>query len=120
MRSRTDCQECRKRIYKEAETAYLKKEYSFFSDAAYSMAVFATIAALSVHHRRGRSRTYVRSFFDEMCLVFDAPPVMGKPITMTDMMKLFEDKYGIDFSKIRLHLESEKEFIRGTQKGRSK
>lgn len=116
MKARTDCAKCRERIYKEAEEQYLKQEYKFFEDAAYSMAVFATIAALSVHHRRGRSRTYIRSFFQEMCLVFDAPPIKGKPITMTDMMKLFEDKYDIDFSKIKLHIESEKEFVRGTQK----
>lgn len=120
MKARTDCAKCRERIYKEAEEQYLKQEYKFFEDAAYSMAIFATVAALSVHHRRERSRTYIRSFFDEMCLVFDAPPIKGKPITMTDMMKLFEDKYGIDFSKIKLHIESEKEFIHGVQKGKKK
>jgi hypothetical protein len=75
------------------------------------MAVFATIVALSVHHRRGRSKAYIRSFFDEMCFIFDMPPIFGKSITMTEMMKLFEKEYGIDFNWIKLHLESEKEFI---------
>lgn len=116
MKARTDCIKCREKIYKEAETAYLKKEYQFFEDAAYSMAVFATIAALSVQLRRGRSRTYIRTFFQEMCLIFDAPPIMGKQITMTEMQKLFENEYGIDFQKIKLHLETEKEFVNGTQK----
>lgn len=81
MKAATDCRKCREKIYKEAETAYLKKEYQFFEDAAYSMAVFATIAAMSVNLRRGRSRTYIRKFFQE------------------------------------LHIESEKEFVKGTQKG---
>ena len=116
MKARTDCTACRKRIYKEAETAYLKQEYKFFEDAAYSMAVFATIVALSVHHRRGRSKAYIRSFFDEMCFIFDAPPVMGKEIRMTDMQKVLEEKYGIDFNRIKLHLESEREFVHGTKK----
>jgi hypothetical protein len=120
MKARTDCTVCRKRIYKEAETAYLKQEYKFFEDAAYSMAVFATIVALSVLHRRERSRTFIRSFYDEMCLIFDAPPVMGKEIRMTDMQKVLEEKYGIDFDRIKLHLESEKEFINGIQKGAKK
>lgn len=40
MKARTNCSECRKKIYKEAETAYLKHEYRCFSDAAYSMATF--------------------------------------------------------------------------------
>lgn len=116
MKAATDCRKCREKIYKEAETAYLKKEYQFFEGAAYSMAVFATIAALSVQLRRGRSRTYIRTFFQEMCLIFDAPPIMGKQITMTEMQKLFENEYGIDFRKIKLHLETEKEFVNGTLK----
>lgn len=117
MKARSDCQKCRKAIYKEAETEYLKHEYKFFEDSAFSMACFAAVVALSVHYRRGRSKTYIRSFFDEMCFIFDMPEHLGKGITMTEMMKFFENEYGIDFNKIKLHLESEKEFIRGTQKG---
>jgi hypothetical protein len=52
-----------------------------------------------------------------MCFIFDAPPVMGKEIRMTDMQKVFEEKYGIDFGKIKLHLQTEKEFITETRKG---
>lgn len=111
MKARTDCQKCRKAIYKEAETAYLQHEYKFFEDSAFSMACFAAVVALSVHYRRGRSKTYIRSFFDEMCFIFDMPEHLGKGITMTEMMKFFENEYGIDFNRIKLHLESEKEFL---------
>ena len=120
MKARTDCTACRKRIYKEAETAYLKHEYKFFEDSAFSMACFAAVVALSVHYRRGRSRTYIRSFFDEMCFIFDMPEHLGKGITMTEMMKFFETEYGIDFNKIKLHLQTEKEFITETRKGAKK
>ena len=117
MKARTDCTACRKRIYKEAETAYLKHEYKFFEDSAYSMACFAMVVALGVHVRRGRSRAYIRSFFDECCFLFDMPQMFGRDITMTQMMKQLEKDYGIDFNKIKLHLETEKEFVRSTQKG---
>lgn len=117
MKVRSDCQKCRKAIYKEAETEYLKHEYKFFEESAFSMACFAAVVALSVHYRRGRSKAYIRSFFDEMCFIFDMPQMFGRDITMTQMMKMFEKDYGIDFDRIKLHLESEKEFIRGTQKG---
>lgn len=80
------------------------------------MACFAAVVALSVHYRRGRSKTYIRSFFDEMCFIFDMPEHLGKGITMTEMMNFFENEYGIDFNKIKLHLESEKEFMRGVNK----
>jgi len=112
MKVRTDCNKCRERIYKEAETDFLKHEYKFFSDSAYSLAVFATAAALCVHHRRKRSKKYIQQFFDEMCFIFDYPEIMGKQITTTEMVKFLTEAYGIDFSKIKLHLESEEEFIR--------
>lgn len=111
MKARTDCQKCRKAIYKEAETEYLKHEYKFFEESAFSMACFAAVVALSVHHRRGRSKAYIRSFFNEMCFIFDMPQVLGKSITMTEMMRFFEKEYGIDFNRIKLHLETEKEFL---------
>lgn len=115
MKARTDCKKCRESIYKESEEQYLKNEYRFFSDAAYSMAIFSTIVALSVQHRRGRSAAYIRKFFDEMCFIFDYPEFFGKRLDMIEMKQFFEDKYEIDFNKIKLHLESEKEFVRGAK-----
>lgn len=111
------CAACRKKIAKEAEEAYLKKEYAFFNDAAYSMAVYATCAALAVHHRRGRSKRYIRKLYDEMVLIMTVPAVFGKQITMSSVMKQLEEEYGIDFTRIKPNIESEKEFVRGAQKG---
>lgn len=112
MKVRTDCNKCRERIYKEAETDFLKHEYKFFSDSAYILAAFATAAALCVQHRRGRSKKYIQQFFDEMCFIFDYPEIMGKQITAGEMMKFLSKEYDIDFTKITLHLESEAEFIK--------
>lgn len=112
-----NCSACRKKIYREAEEAYLKNEFAYFENAAYSMAIFATIAALSVQHRRGRSAAYIRKFFDEMCFIFDYPEFFGKRLDMIEMKQFFENRYGIDFNKIKLHLESEKEFIHDVKKG---
>ena len=39
---------------------------------------------------------------------------------MLDMKKFYEDVYGIDFSKITLHLESEKDFVKAVQKAKVK
>ena len=118
MNVRTDCRKCREQIYKEAEEKYLKNEYKFFADAAYSMAIFATIAALQVQHRRNRSKKYIRQFFDDMCFMFDYPEYKGKRLDAVEMKKFYEDVYGIDFSKIILHLESEKDFVKAVQKAK--
>ena len=111
-----DCRKCRQQIADEIQEIYLKNGYRFFEDSAQSIADLIIAAALSVHHRRGRSRTYIRAFFDEMCWVLKTPEVFGKEITMTDTMKMLEDTYGIDFGKVELNLESEREFISGTKK----
>lgn len=115
-----NCSACRKKIYKEAEAAYLKNEFAYFENAAYSMAMFSTIVALSVHHRRGRSKEYIKKFFDEMCFIFDFPELFGRRIDMLEAKAMLEKEYGIDFSKIVLHLETEKEFIHDLKKGESR
>lgn len=113
----TDCITCRKAIYKEAEEAYLKHEYAFFSDSARSFAVFAVCGVLTAMIRRGRTPQYIRQLYDDMCLLFSTPEMFGKEITMTDIMETLEKEYGIDWSKLQVNIESESEWIHGARKG---
>lgn len=117
MKARTDCTECRRLIYKEAETAYLQHEYKFFNDSARSMAVFAICGVLTAMVRKGRTKQYIRRLYDDMCLLFSTPDIFGKQVTMTDIMNILENDYGIDWDKLEVHVESEKDFIRDIQKG---
>ena len=55
MKVKTDCNKCRKQIYGQVKEDFMKYEYSIFSDVAYTMAVYSTVAALAVQVRRGRS-----------------------------------------------------------------
>ena len=112
MKARTDCTACRKRIYHEAETKYLKQEYAWFKDSAYSMAIFSTVCAIAVMTRRGRTKEYIQKFFDEMCMIYDYPQQFGKELTMNELMHQFEKDYGIDFNRISVHLETEKQFLK--------
>ena len=112
-----DCITCRKAIYKEAEEAYLKHEYAFFSDSARSFAVFAVCGVLTTMARRGRTKEYIRQIYDDMCLLFSTPEMFGKRITMTDIMHSLEENYGIDWSKLQVNIESESEWIHGARKG---
>ena len=116
MKVRINCAKCREQIAEEIQTQYLKQGYKYFEDTSYSIAYLIIAAALSVHHRRGRSRTYIRAFYDELLWILKTPEVFGKEITMTDTMKMLEDTYGIDFGKVEVNLESEREFISGTKK----
>ena len=110
------CSECRKKIQKECEEAYLKQGYEFFSDSARTMAIYAICGALVAQVRRGRSKEYIQKLYEDMCFVFDTPTCFGKAITMTDVMDRLEKEYGIDWSQLKLHTETEKEFITSARK----
>ena len=110
-----NCTQCRNKIHKEEQEAFLKQQYAILKDAAYTFACYATTAALAVQVRRGRSKEYIQALFDDMVAVYDTETCFGKQITLTDIMKDLEDIYGIDFKRIKVHLESEKEFIKGVR-----
>ena len=117
MKSRTtDCIECRKQVYKEAETAYIKEQYRFFRDSAYSMACFAVCGVLTAMIRRGRTKQYIKQLYDDMCIVFSTPEMFGKQISMTDIMHTLESEYGIDWHKLEVHHESEQRYLTGVRK----
>lgn len=117
MKSRTtNCVECRKAVYKEAETAYIKEQYRFFKDSAYSMACFAVCGVLTAMIRRGRTKRYIKQLYDDMCVVFSTPNYFGKQINMTDIMHTLESEYGIDWKKLEVHHESEQRYLTGVRK----
>ena len=95
---------------------FLRKEYSIFKDCSLSFATYAICAVLMTMVRRGRTKKYIQQLYDDMCFVFDTPEVFGKEITMTDVMSRLEKDYGIDWSKINIHMESEKQFISSTKR----
>jgi len=108
-----DCNSCRKQIHAEEKEAFLKGQYAILKDAAYTFACYATTAALAVQVRRGRSKEYIQKMFEDMVAIFDTETFFGKQITLTNIMTDLESDYGIDFKRINVHLESEKEFIKG-------
>lgn len=107
-----NCGECRKRIHQEEKEAYLKNQYAWLKDGMHTMAVMSTVVALSTLMKRGRSKEYVRKFFDDMVMIYDTGSILGKPIILTEVMKQLEEIYGIDFDRINVHYdETEKEFM---------
>lgn len=111
-----NCNQCKKQILDFARNEYVKKEYAIFSDSAYTMAVYSTVAALTVMVRRGRSKEYIQKLYDEMIAVYDTPDMFGKEISLTDLKNSLEKEYGLDFTRINVHIEDEKAFIKGLKK----
>lgn len=111
-----NCTQCRNRIHAEEREAFLKNQYAILKDAAFTFACYATTAALAVQVRRGRSKEYIQKMFEDMVAIFDTETFFGKQITLTDIMEDLTRDYGIDFNRINVHLESEKEFVKGVKK----
>lgn len=117
MKIRTNCNTCRNRIHEEEKENFLKHEYKIFSDMSKSFAVYAITTVLMAMVKRGRSKDYIQKLFDDMVFIFDTPAVMGKEIKMHDNMKMLEKEYGIDWDRVNVRTEDEKEFISSAKKG---
>lgn len=116
MKVRTDCNRCRKQIYDQAKEEFLKHEYSIFKDMSTSFAAYAITTVLMTMVKRGRTKEYIQKLYDDMIFVFDTPSVMGKEISMHDNMMMLQKEYGIDWDRINIQVESEKEFLNSANK----
>lgn len=109
----TNCTQCRKKIHEEERDEYLKQQYAWLRDGMYTMACMSTAVALSALMIRGRSREYVRKFFDDMVMLYDTGTVLGKKLVLTDVMKQLQEEYDIDFGRVHVNFdESEKEYVK--------
>lgn len=109
-----NCTECRKRIHAEEQEAYLKMQYHGIKDAVDTIACLTTAAVLAVQVQRGRSKLYIQELFKDICMMYETPAVLGKPIELTAVMKQLEEEYSINFKRISVNFtETEKEYIKG-------
>lgn len=116
MKARVDCIKCRDKVKKEAYEQFLKGQYTIYRDTAHTSAVIATAVSLAVLQRQHKSKEEIQNFFEEMCLIYDFPEVFGKQLALDDLIASLEKDYDIDFNKIKLHIENEKEFITTVKK----
>ena len=103
----------RQQIRNEEKERYLRHEYAIYKDIAYSFGCYSIAGLLTVMARRGRTKKYIQDLFNDMCFVFSQKDVFGKEITMTDVMKDLTKKYEIDWKKLEVNIETEKEFLKG-------
>lgn len=74
-------------------------------------------AALTVFKWRGYSKKYIQKFAEDFMCVLDCPPIFGKELTSSDMIKEFEENYGIDFKQIKPKLETKEQFMKKYKEG---
>ena len=116
MRAITNCDSCRKKILQAAKDGYLKEQYAIYRALSRTFACYCTATVLMVFIRRGRTKKYIQEIFEDMVAIFDMPNLFGKDIILTDVMTQLEKEYGIDFKRIKVHIETEKQFLTGMRK----
>ena len=48
-------------------------------------------------------------------MVFDTPTMFGKEIRSDDMIERLAKEYDLDFDRVKVHKQTEKDFIRSVQ-----
>lgn len=111
MHVKINCNECRKKMLHEALRQYAEQQYDIYEDTLESAADWSCCIALSVLERMGATSDDIKSFFDDFVFIADMPELFGKKITADDTMKRLEERYGIDFERIKIHTEAKNTFI---------
>ena len=108
-----DCEKCKKAIAKEQEKACMSCQYDMFSKTADDIGKSMAAAMIAVLDRRKRTPDYIRKFFDDLIFILEYPDIFGKEQLHAESMKEhFEKKYGIDFDRIKIKVETKEECFR--------
>lgn len=102
----------RKEVEKEVSRKYYHDQYNWLTSLIQTCTEHTTVCALAVMEMRGRSPEYIKKFFEDLCLIYDMPVINGKIIKAEEMKRDYEKKYDINFDSIKVHFESEEEFLK--------
>ena len=84
---------------KEAEAVY-----RFVAD---DVTCNAIAAVLTVLHMRKWHKDQISKLYDDVIGILDQPPILGKNLMSEDVKEFLTKKYGIDWSRVHIRLESE-------------
>lgn len=108
-----NCDQCKKQIAKEQEKACLGCQYEMFKLVANDVGKAMAVAMIAVCERRGRKADYIKKFYDDLIFILTYPAIFGKQrLDSGAMMAEYADKYGIDFSKVQINVETKDECFR--------
>ena len=70
-------------IRKETEKANTAAQYDMYASSVDDMFRAALAVAVTVFHRRGRSKQYIKKFAEDFMFVLECPPIFGKQLSST-------------------------------------
>lgn len=99
-------------IRKEVQKQNIEFQYDVYSENVIDIYRTSLATALTVFKWRGYTKKYIQKFAEDFKCVLNCPPIFGKEITSIDMIKEFEENYGIDFKQIKPKLETKEQFMK--------
>ena len=94
MKALTNCDKCRKKIFKVYQEEFLKEQYTAFESVKDTIAEGCTAVMLMAMIRKGRSKKYIQNLFNDIVMIYDSPGLFGKDIRSDEIIeRLQQDPY---------------------------
>ena len=99
-----DCAKCRENLLNEYQ-------YDVFANCIDSAACSTLAMAIKSMEMTGLSEKTIRKFIDNYFSVAATNKVFNKEIRAEDAMKVYSKKYGVDFDKLSINIETKAHFM---------
>ena len=99
-----DCAKCRENLLNEYQ-------YEVFANCIDSAACSALAMAIRSMEMTGLSEKTIQKFIDNYFFVAETNKVFNQEIRAEDAMKVYSEKYGVNFDKLSVNIETKAHFM---------
>ena len=99
-----DCTKCREQLRADYQ-------YDVFANCIDSAACSALVMAIWALEMEEKSEEEIKRFISDYFFIAETSDVFGKKIRAEDAMKTYSKKYGIDFDKLSINIETKQHFM---------
>lgn len=100
----SDCSKCRENLLNEYQ-------YEIFATCVDSVACSSLAMAIRALEIQGLSEKTIRKFIKDYFFVAETDKVFDKSIRAEDVMKLYAEKYDVDFDRLSVNIETKAHFM---------
>lgn len=100
-----DCRKCREEIRLTAFYEGIMESIDSASACILAMCIW-------VLEHEGKSEEEIKQFYDDFRFIMETSEAFGKKVKAEDAMKIYGEKYGIDFENLQVNYESKARFIK--------
>lgn len=99
-----DCAKCR-------EQMEMEYQYDVFANCVDSAACSALCMSIRALEMQGLSEKTIKKFIDNFFFVAETNNAFDKEIRAENVMKVYSEKYDIDFDKLSINIETKAHFM---------